>query len=657
MGFSLQACKDAVCMEDDGRCQSFTARLSSCSPRLSAPVEGQIKYGSLACSHTNQFLCCLLDEVESEESTIAEHGRMSIAKCCDKVLRDALTGGIEWLVLPAHVGIDYPSLPQLIQAARNATGQVQHQESELQLLLKVHALAAEQSKAGQGHVDWTIVSLEARKSRCKQLDDLPAYLGYVQKWGGGESVEFVHGLRDFFASSVPANRRLSADTFKALAALKMPADKLCPLFVTAIVKTQASCPISKVVDRTCRFISAGDINSLVKAKFPAMQEAEALLRTCRQMLQGKLQSNPAPVASVLAILLGRLDTNMARVVLDKETSSIKNLVLHTPQGVAHKFALELEGLLPLPPAASSPWAADVAAAERAAAAAVPKAPASSLSFADRRPNVVQYRHDAAVAAPQMLLMGGGYVPGVRICDPQDGEVGEIVKITEVGDMHVKLKAKTTVVMFAEVGCWLMYKEPVVLQVCRFPFQAATEFEEGAAKAACCVAFSWVSDHGMPDYESMIECRAKPKKGVFAKVSAKRLQLPLDTHKFVCVAAGGVPPASSHPVIFASVNVHACSPSVPAGAAIAAWHVNTCFVEAEANMAVVYVSVKTRAGKKDGKGDAAEHVIKVPILQSIAKIKEGEELMLFRPRVVRDKEGATLMDLAVCSGTSKKPRIA
>jgi hypothetical protein len=640
MGFSLQACKDAVCMEDDGRCRIFTARLSSCSPRLSVPAEGQIKYGSLACSHTNQFLCCLLDEVESDESTIAEQGRMSIAKCCDVVLSDALANGIEWLVLPAHVGVDYPSLPQLVQSARNATGQVQHQESELQLLLKVHALAAEQSKAGQGHVDWSTVALEARKSRCKQLDDLPSYLGYVQKWGGGESMEFVHALRDYFASHVPANRHVPADTFRALAALKMPADKLCPLFVTAVIKTQASCPMAKVVDRQCRYISAGDIGSLVKAKFFAMHEAEDLLRTCRQMLHGKLQSNPSPVASALVALLGKLDTSMVRVVLDKDCSSIKNLALHAPKGAAHLFVIELQGLLPRPPDVFSPWAADVAAVERAAAAAVSKSRAGSST--DRRPNVVQYKADAAVGAPQLLLASGGYQPGVFICDPNDGQVGEITKISEAGSVHVKFHSRTAVVPFAEAGTWILHKAPVILQVRRFPYHDVADFAEGAAKAACCAAFAWLSTRGMPNYQSMIECRSRPKKGVFENMSVKKLQLPLDTFKFACIEAGAAAPASSHLVGFEGVNVYACPPNgLPAGTAIAAWHVNTSAVEGESNMHVAYVSVKTKSGKKDGKGEVIELNIKVPILQSAAEIKGGEELVLFRPRVERQKEGGTV----------------
>ena len=69
--------------------------------------------------------------------------------------------------------------------------------------------------------------------------------------------------------------------------------------------------------------------------------------------------------------------------------------------------------------------------------------------------------------------------------------------------------------------------------------------------------------------------------------------------------------------------------------------NTSAVEGESNMHIAYVSVKTKSGKKDGKGEVIELNIKVPILQSAAEIKGGEELVLFRPRVERQKEGGTV----------------
>ena len=97
------------------------------SDKFGKSVENEIRYGSLACGHTNQFLVAALDRAVSDEEAISTDGRISIEQITkgDPQLSEALEKGLKWLVLDADVEDLYPSLPDLVQRARQAIGQVQ----------------------------------------------------------------------------------------------------------------------------------------------------------------------------------------------------------------------------------------------------------------------------------------------------------------------------------------------------------------------------------------------------------------------------------------------------------------------------------------------------------------------------------------------------
>jgi len=82
MGWSWSACSHAVCIEDDkdGSIEGYTMTLLQGSDGLGSVAPGQVKYGSLACGHTNRFLCAVLDQVPSEHANLCIDGRMSMTK-------------------------------------------------------------------------------------------------------------------------------------------------------------------------------------------------------------------------------------------------------------------------------------------------------------------------------------------------------------------------------------------------------------------------------------------------------------------------------------------------------------------------------------------------------------------------------------------------
>ena len=63
LGFLWEECRHAVCIEDDDKkcIAEFTANFVAASkPHLAQVDARDIRYGSLSCSHTNQFLCAAI---------------------------------------------------------------------------------------------------------------------------------------------------------------------------------------------------------------------------------------------------------------------------------------------------------------------------------------------------------------------------------------------------------------------------------------------------------------------------------------------------------------------------------------------------------------------------------------------------------------------
>ena len=212
MGWSWQACSHAVCLEDDqaGTIAAFSKRIKNQSEGLADTTGGEVSFGSLSCSHTNQFLCCVLAEVESEVENLCIDNRMSQGKLTgqDKALGDALKKGLEWVVLKAEVATLYPNVPDLVQRARNGPGQAQRHENEIQVLLRIHRLARARSSKTDGDVcvDWPSVQKTLLQRKVSDPEDIPDLVRFVQRWGGGLEANFLQDLNDFHKVFVPSGR-------------------------------------------------------------------------------------------------------------------------------------------------------------------------------------------------------------------------------------------------------------------------------------------------------------------------------------------------------------------------------------------------------------------------------------------------------------------
>ena len=145
MGWSPSATAHAVCAEDvGGACAQFTKTLQDKSDgMLGNFTVHEVRYGSLSCSHTNQWLVCVLAGVKCEFENISMGGNMSYEIASQQQpLKDALDHGMSWLVIGSRAIQMFPTLPDLVQAARNATGAVHQREDAFQMLTKIHSMAA-----------------------------------------------------------------------------------------------------------------------------------------------------------------------------------------------------------------------------------------------------------------------------------------------------------------------------------------------------------------------------------------------------------------------------------------------------------------------------------------------------------------------------------
>ena len=246
MGWSWNAASHAVCMEDgpNQEISMFSMGIKNSTDGLASCGPNEVRFGSLACTDTNQFLCCVLAGVPTMQTDLARDGFMSkeVLIKSEEEFENVLSKGLEWLVIKFEVGQLYPELASLVQAARNSPGQSQRMETEFQILLRISSLARSMCKVvdNQPVVDWDAVEKTIRRRKTNDPADIPDLIKYVQRWGGGLGGFFISELNVFHPRFVPSGRTVAGSTFRAVASLKLAPDELIPHVATAIIKAQAS---------------------------------------------------------------------------------------------------------------------------------------------------------------------------------------------------------------------------------------------------------------------------------------------------------------------------------------------------------------------------------------------------------------------------------
>ena len=99
-------------------------------------------------------MACIDQAPTDEEALQGPDGCISMEKLMknDKTrkLKEALEKGMKWTIIDSRAEDMYGSaLPNLVQRARQAVGQVQNEESLIEMCLEVQGMAAQMQREGQ----------------------------------------------------------------------------------------------------------------------------------------------------------------------------------------------------------------------------------------------------------------------------------------------------------------------------------------------------------------------------------------------------------------------------------------------------------------------------------------------------------------------------
>ena len=343
IGWSWEETSKAVCIEEAPTSlmiQEFNMALAQ-TDRLAPVQPDSIRFGSVACSHTNMVLRCMAAGVPSDDDVLADDGRLSLSKLKhrDAAFADAVENGLHWLVLSHRLRATFPELLSLIQSARNAAGQVARRENEVQVLLRLHHLALSEAQTSvNGQIPWERVRARALASRPPCADEIEDLSLFVAACGGGASATYLKDLDAFHKAHVNSELRSVRGSFFAAVA-NIDFGSPTPWLKVAFVKAQYTCPKSAVKGKSCTWISASDLVKVKKTanlvhpavKTPSLlhpvaariELAEHMLReareTCRLLGQGDMSK-----------VLTTVDVTVIRFLMDKQSgSTVEHKTLHS----------------------------------------------------------------------------------------------------------------------------------------------------------------------------------------------------------------------------------------------------------------------------------------------------------------------------------------
>ncbi|CAE7788980.1 unnamed protein product [Symbiodinium sp. CCMP2592] len=144
LGFVPGQCK-SVCLEcpPDSRGDATRAFNKAVIDRAGgklAPLSlGPLRYSTILGSHTNQAFRLVVAKLAHANAALTSEGFLNIEKVreVDAALADAITEGIEWVIVGHEIQDEFVKFATLFQAAGNACGQISKPEDEMQVAKKI----------------------------------------------------------------------------------------------------------------------------------------------------------------------------------------------------------------------------------------------------------------------------------------------------------------------------------------------------------------------------------------------------------------------------------------------------------------------------------------------------------------------------------------
>ena len=349
-GASLDQLIGSVCFEmqpeesKKGKQVKFNEDLAGASSGLMAPVQGGERYLTVSSSHTSQFCRAVAHGCKTPEPTLKDsNGNLSLEMLGkDKILREMVEVGWDWIVIPWYIEEAFPSLPAMVADALNSVNGIFEAQGELELALTIANAAT-----GGSSFDWDQLA-----SSCCTSPQVAGYARYIGKLvknlGGGKDkgyplIKFAQEFQKQFGNSCFVGK----DCFSSLLDTEIVPTNMTVFVKIAILATQVSCPESKRIDNFSRFVTKGDIQMLKGKKYQGkVADAEKMLSQCWD----NMQANPMATFEKNKVF-GRLCLRTTLHLLSKEKSGRDTTEFANLQEIQGAFTDDLKALPQLQPQA------------------------------------------------------------------------------------------------------------------------------------------------------------------------------------------------------------------------------------------------------------------------------------------------------------------
>ena len=288
----------------------------------------KMKYASVASSHTNAALRCILhgspgDETLHEGLMVAGKLSLEMVRRKDKAFAEAAEGGLTWKVISCHAVAEFPELPALLQTAANCAGHIAKPEHEIQMLRRIYNAIIE---AGKNNKSCSYPEMKAMllRSRPQCGVSAPFMHRFLMKFSVG-----ARGLWDRVEQSIKAlassGYQVGPDFFESLASDPKPVTSDPVIYWRhAIMVAAYTCNVPKL-------IVAGDVKrSLNKESREKVEGANNLIVECFALMEKN-----GLVTYELMVAFANFEVDMVLSVLNKRHTSL--VVASTPQEACCKL--------------------------------------------------------------------------------------------------------------------------------------------------------------------------------------------------------------------------------------------------------------------------------------------------------------------------------
>ena len=448
---------------------------------------------------------------------------------------------------------------------------------------------------------------------------------FVKMFAG---VSFVPDFVDFHSRYCVNERFLSTAFWDALINMVLKASKTgpetkAPILRFAILKAAISAPESKVHRQECHFIGPSDLSQLKTKKIKEALLANSLLGKARAIVQHIHDISDDDRVR----LLGRLDTSMIRVLMNKQKGfdvqydSLEAVMCEFVEGVQ---ALTTETV-------DNEWARNKQSAKP------PVVPGTNPDDL-----LTQYTETGQLVPidAKAVLQSNNFQQGQEVVHKKKPEIkhelhsidGPVVKVKDVDGEVEEIDLQ---IFLAK---WMPYAEQNYPMSAKYIAPTNNSFQIVVAKANIYVAMDNLSRNiERPD----LRLQGKPCKKAYAKQDFKSYCCVLvpETGSILACLPGNQAPANTPQVQIASFGLATfflTPPSMdlegsrdPQPLHSAFWCVRGSSDQAEVNM--VYSTKKVVVNTKLEGKRGANIELEFPVLQNRKALYEGDELVVFKPK--------------------------